>query len=66
MEIKKKLKTYEATTFNMNIKLKTKAKVYLARSNQQEQDKSKKQNFGKLLNNALEFYLSDVKVEGLD
>lgn len=61
-----KPKKFEATTFNMDIDIKTKAKIYIAQHNREvrEGTKAKKTNLGKLLNEALKYYLSDVKIEG--
>lgn len=61
-------KEYEATTFNMNMKLKTKAKMFVARENQlvREGVKKDKTNLGRLLNDALDYYLSDVQFEGVE
>ena len=54
-----------ATTFNMRTDLRSKAKIYIAYHNQKaEEDKSTpKTDLGKLLNEALDFYLKDVEVE---
>ena len=54
---------YELTTFNMNLKLKNKAKIFIIKTNQ---DNEIKLNLGKLINKALEYYLADVKIEGID
>lgn len=61
-------KDYEATTFNMNIDLKTKAKMYVAQHNQlvRNGEDGEKTNLGKLLNEALRYYLSDIKIEGVN
>lgn len=59
-------KDFEPTTFNMDINLKTKAKMYTAQLNMKSRKeglKSKK-TLGKLLNEALDYYLSDIKLEG--
>lgn len=60
-------KDVEPTTFNMEIGAKTKAKMYVASHNQKmKNEKDQKTNLGKLINDAVKHYLSDVKFEGID
>jgi hypothetical protein len=61
---KTKSKDIEATTFNMWSHLKEKAKIYVAAHNRkvQKEGQGEKINLGLLINQALDYYLEDVKV----
>lgn len=55
-------KHYEPTTFNMDIQVKTKAKVHIAQTNMKVREGKLKDkiNLGKLLNDSLDHYLSQM------